>query len=550
VLAVLGGAAFLGKKYMSMPAAAVDDAENLVLRNSHFDVITNGKPDAWLLRPAASGDKPACTMAVDSSRGRNGGPGLLLDKAAGSGDLLAECGFQDDFTLRRGEAVTASAWTQFDNFNGWAALKVEWLKSPKGAALAEEFSDPVKATTWQEIRASFNPPAGAGAFRFSLAILGRSGRVFFDDVSVKTQPAAAAGTEKKIGPNHKVAYTRAGVLQIDLRGGRRALTNVSLRLESEREGASPQALSMDVAATPDENGIGFEGKMTNPLDFREIVFEERVGTVEGLTNVEYRFRGDSLKQVDRVTIALTLPRVDGPPRGIPEGGEPTDHIVCTSEEGDFAIEYLEPATVKFRNIDGRLRVFQTWKVDPQAEDPSFAFRIKESGGGSGPVDFWGALTEQKGLKKYGESLAMCREQVKKVREAPVKERIEGEIRSFQESERRDWAEARAMVFQARISRRPELVDKAREGLVVFLKQWAGEGTEGKAKTLLGELEKEIATVPAGEAERPRRIFDRAKKCVEGGKRALAQSLLQTLVARYPSSDVTPEAQQLLKTLSE
>ena len=38
--------------------------------------------------------------------------------------------------------------------------------------------------------------------------------------------------------------------------------------------------------------------------------------------------------------------------------------------------------------------------------------------------------------------------------------------------------------------------------------------------------------------------------MESGKRALAQAMLQTLVARYPSSDVTPQAQTLLKTLSE
>ena len=54
VLALLGGAAFLGQKYLSMPAAVVDDAENLVLRNSHFDLVVNGKPDGWGMRPAMS----------------------------------------------------------------------------------------------------------------------------------------------------------------------------------------------------------------------------------------------------------------------------------------------------------------------------------------------------------------------------------------------------------------------------------------------------------------------------------------------------------------
>ena len=61
---------------------------------------------------------------------------------------------------------------------------------------------------------------------------------------------------------------------------------------------------------------------------------------------------------------------------------------------------------------------------------------------------------------------------------------------------------------------------------------------------------ERPTTPAGDAERPRRAFERAKKYVELGKRALARSFLETLIKVYPSSDVAGPAQELLKTLSE
>jgi hypothetical protein len=547
-IAVLVGLGVAGRNYLSRPVVVVDDTENLA-RNPHFELSNNGKPDSWAMRPSMSGEKSSCVASIDSSHGRNGGPCLLLEKAGGAADLVAECAFQEDLPIAKGSAVSVSAWTQFDTFAGSAALKIDWLKSSKGAAIAEEFSDPIGRTqTWTELKATFNPPAGAGAFRVALAIVGRSGRIYFDDVAVKAQAGAPAAPEKKIGV-HKVSYARSGIAQIELRGGRRSLTNVALRLESEKEGATPQAYSIDVAAKPEAEGLAFEGKMYSPLDFRDILFEERIGQNEGLTNVVYQFRGDALKQVDRVTIALTLPRVDGPPRGISESGDPTSRITCSAEDGDFAIEYAEPARVKYRTVDGRLRIFQTWTVDPQAEDPAFIFRIREAGG-AGPLDPQAALSELKAQRKYGEALALARDQVKKIREVPVREKMDADIRSLEETERRDWAEVQAVVFQARISRRTELVAKALSALATYAKEWSGEGAEAKADSLRREFEKELASAPAGETERPRRVFDRAKKFMESGKRALAQTLLQTLVAKYPSSDVAVEAQQLLKTLSE
>ncbi|MBI3854751.1 MAG: hypothetical protein HY293_03570, partial [Planctomycetes bacterium] len=548
LVALLGVGGYFGQKYLSLPTVTVNDSDNLLARNAHFDVVAGGKPDGWALRPGLSGDKVSCAATVDPARGRNNSPGLLLDKSGGAGDLVAECAFQDDLTLHRGDYLSASAWTQFEGFNGWAAVKVDWLKTPKGAVIAEEYSDPVKASGWTEIKGTFNPPAGAGAFRFALAIVGRSGRVFFDDVTLKSLPGAPAGPEKKIGKHHKAAYTKAGVLQIELRGGRRTLTNISLSLESEKEGATPQAFSTDVAAAIEEAGVIFKGRMVNPLDFREVAFEERIGDFEDMTNVVYQFTGDTLKQVDRVTIALTLPRVDGPPRGIPEGGEPTSRITCGSEDGDFALEYADPAFVKVRNIDGRFRVFQTWKVDPTAEDPVFVFRIREKG--SAQLDPQAALSELRQQGKSGEALTLARDQVKRIKEPPVREKMESEVRQLEEMERRDWAECQALAFQGRISRRPELRDKAFEAIDRAFKRWSGEGTESKFEQLRRDLEKELASTPAADAERPQRIFERAKKYMEGGKRALAQSMLQTLVAKYPSSDVTPQAQQLLKTLSE
>jgi hypothetical protein len=289
--------------------------------------------------------------------------------------------------------------------------------------------------------------------------------------------------------------------------------------------------------------------MISPVDFREIVFNERVGVVDELTTFEFTFPGEALKQVDRVTVSLTLPRVDGPPRGT-ETGDPIYRINCSAEEGEFAIEYSDAARVKVRTVDGRMRVTQTWPVDPSTD--TFSFRIREAGGpgGEGPFDPVEEVKKLRTQNKLGEAVTIARGGVKKVKEAAVREKLETEIRTLEEQERRDWVEAQAQAFLAITSRRADMQSAAERFITGYLKQWAGEGTEAKADQLLRRVTEELRSTPAAEAERPKRIFDRAKKLVEAGKRALAQSLLQTLVARYPTSEIVPEAQQLLKTLSE
>jgi TolA-binding protein len=202
--------------------------------------------------------------------------------------------------------------------------------------------------------------------------------------------------------------------------------------------------------------------------------------------------------------------------------------------------------VKYRTVDGRMRITQTWNVD--IDNPVFVFRIRDSGErGPDPQE---EIVKLSKFGKLGESLALERDEVKKVREAVVRERMETDIRNLEIQERREWVEAQALAFQARISRRAQLAADALKALDAYLKRWAGEGTEGKADTLRRDLEKDLAQTPPAEAERPRRIFDRAKKLAEAGRRALAQSLLQTLVVRYPSSDVAADAQTLLKSLSD
>jgi hypothetical protein len=549
VVAVLGAAGYGAKRLLQAPPVPAVDLDNLVGRNGSFDRAGGGRPDGWVLRAPLSGDRPAAQLGGDAGRGRGGGGCLVLDKVGGS-DLLAEAGWQDDFSVGRGGAVEASAWTLFEGFSGTAALKIEWLKGLRGPVLAEEYSDPVgKAGAWTSLNGTFTAPPGATALRFSLAALGRSGKVYFDDVSLKHRPAggASSGGDRRIG-SARVLHTRQGILQIELRGGRRVVSNILARLENEKEGITPQSYSTEASAQADEAGVLLQGRIPSPTDLRDLLFEERIAVVEGNTVATWQFRGDALKQVDRFSLVLTLPKVDGV-RGLPEGDGVTSRVTCAGEDGDFAIEYLDPARVKSRSVDGRIRLVQTWRIDGQQEDPVFGIRIREAGGSAGgPLDPLQKIEQLRKDRRFGEAAAFLRDRAPKTKEPPVREKMESELRQLEDAEKREWAELQAQAFRARLSRQAQLVSRALDSIDQFLRQWEGEGGEAKAETLKQELQKDLASTPDPASERARRILDRAKQSAQGGRRTLAQVLVQTLIARYPSSEAAKEAQALLKSL--
>jgi hypothetical protein len=140
--------------------------------------------------------------------------------------------------------------------------------------------------------------------------------------------------------------------------------------------------------------------------------------------------------------------------------------------------------------------------------------------------------------------------VKSVREPKAKDAMENDIRSLEETERRDWADAQAQAFQARLTRRPDQVALANGGIDRYLETWSGEGREGKANQLRSDLQKDLVATADTDQDRPKRILERAKKWAELGKHALAQSMLQALVAKYPRSEVIPEAQELLRKVGQ
>jgi hypothetical protein len=266
--------------------------------------------------------------------------------------------------------------------------------------------------------------------------------------------------------------------------------------------------------------------------------------------VYYVFKPEALRQIDRVTIAMTVPRdtIQGPER--PE--DPASRISFSAGEGDVLVEYpRDMAKIRTKKLEGRLRLAQSFAVDPSASDDlAFGLKIRDASAGAGSADPARDAEDARRKGRLGQALTLLQGLVKTMREPKTKDAMENEIRSLEETERRDWADAQARAFQARLTRRADQVSQAQGTLDRYLETWSGEGREAKANQLRSDLEKDLKGEADTDQDRPKRILERAKKWAELGKRSLAQTMLQTLVAKYPRSEVIAEAQELLRKVGQ
>ena len=136
-----------------------------------------------------------------------------------------------------------------------------------------------------------------------------------------------------------------------------------------------------------------------------------------------------------------------------------------------------------------------------------------------------------------------------VKEPGLRDKVEKEIRSIEETEIREWTDVQASAFRAGLLRRPENISRAREHVDAYLREWAGIAPcESKASALRGDVAK-ITPASDVESSRPRRMLERARAYGQAGKKALAGALLKTLLVSYPESDSAAPARELLKAMA-
>jgi hypothetical protein len=546
VIAVIAGAVFaIGG--IGGGGQTPEDPDNL-LRREFFSFEGAGDSVAgW--QPARAYQSK---FRGDTTHARHGKGSLLVEKSPAGGDFVVEFASAEQFALKKSNRVEATAYARSEGFGGWCAIKVNWFSAVNGALLLEELSAPAsKPADWTQVRGDFPAPPGAGAFSVALCAVGRSGRIWFDDVRVYAREGgAAASREARIG-GFTFAVAPNGVLAVSTPKGR-VLANLHLALESDKDGRSAQVLAQDVKVDVADKRLAVEGKLASPVDLQPVDFALEVREGEGEALIGGLVTGERAKQVERMLVLVSAP---GAERigGLPTRNETvTSRVYLNTAGEDFVLDYGDPVKVD-RDSAGRApRLTHTLPMDAVGGEARLGFRLRRGAGDGQRGDpLKEAKRAEEERKAPGEALRILSDALKAVKEPPVREEIAREIRRLEGAERSEWNEVRARYFLAWISRRIDLYSRALDEVASYQRRWIGDPFAGKAQTLREEIDRSYAeALSAGEEDRAARMLEAAKKYRDKGNRSMAATLCELIVQRYASTKAAAEAQDVLKGLRQ
>lgn len=486
-------------------------------------------------------------IAVDRVVFRTGAGSLAVDKSGQ--DLVLEMPYREEFPLEGGKIVNASVWTKFDGFRGWGSIKVSWL-ARGGYVLLEEFAPPKKdCSDWTQISAQFTPPEGAQRFRVSLVLLGRGGRVYFDDLQVTNRIPGERAQAPRLG-DYTFLLSRQGAFCCITWRRIHVITNNHLYLHNDKEGRVPSTFADPVKPEVVSSKISLlKGRLITPVGLRDATYLQEIAYEDGEVTVAYVIDSPEIRLIDRVEIVTDLPHATE--LSTPGGEEMTRRVNFRIRDHEFVIDYPETVQVKVEPLGNGRRLRQFFPVGRQKDRFVTGFKLREL---STTVAYYVRRLEQRREEaRKNEDFAavrsICRELLQYKTDPREQAKYQSIIDEIDKAEELLWQSTLMLVWKALISRRPELAQEALREIDRFLKQYYDSARADEAEGFKNEL---IAITQArgDESDYPRRLLERARAYLESGKELMARDILTVVVRKYPGTEFEREAGDLLSRIRE
>lgn len=159
---------------------------------------------------AAPGSKAALSASTDAA---HSGKGALAIDASG-GALVQIVQASTALMPEPGRACRVSGWIRGDAFNGKVSIGLRWFRAEEDLPCDETSAVLADATSaWTLAEGTVTPPHDAVSARCFIAVIGKSGKVVVDDLSV-VETAAAAEDGSRVGLDAPSGLR----LEIDRRG--------------------------------------------------------------------------------------------------------------------------------------------------------------------------------------------------------------------------------------------------------------------------------------------------------------------------------------------
>lgn len=539
-LVLVGGAGVVGWNLFSGGSAGPVDKENLESYNPSFEIAGDkGAVIGWTLRAGGSSK-----LTTAEGVAHHGTHSMFLEKSGSPSDLVVEIASQQAHDLQKAGQAEVSGWVKAENFTGLFGLKVTWLTRVGGAVLHEDYSEPAARTAdWGLVSKTFPAPAGAGAFIPGFCAVGRSGRIYVDQVRVRRLEGAAVSRTLEVG-GFQVTAGSSGAFNVNA-GNRRVLSGAQIGVISDKEGHLPQSVSSGTTCTaePEKNRLVAAGRLFSPVDLRTLDFEQEIEGPAGSVVAGYKIEGDFLKQLDRVAFSFVVPRGEI----VGDVSKPVSRVVLRGEGGDFSVDIVanQLAMVTSEALAGARRIVLSIPLDRGSATFGGAFQIRSgSGGVSDPVEL-GRKAEAEG--RMTEARSWFRQALDQAREPERQERIRAELKRIDQAEVGEWNGVQSAAFRARLMRQKSLFDQALQLAETYERRWSNAKYSAAAKAEREKLATEAGGAVADrESERALRLLQEARDCIDGGRKTVAAEILRVIQEQYPATESAAKAAELLK----
>lgn len=550
LLAALGGGGYYASTLITArsPYQFPVAPEGSMLQEG-WSLETPGAIEAWAIADDTS------EVSLSRSRAQSGSASLQLSVAEAAEPRLVACRYQERLEVPSGEAVRVGAAVHAGSLDGMAGLSVRWFPTGTGVAMLREDFTPFCAgeKRFREVEHVLTPPADAAIAELGLVTFATSGKAYFDDIFlVPTGETARAATLESNGFDLRPGAKGA----MDLLRGDLSLVRDLQLVRFRDEGAWPQQVFLVPGDSSAGGSYQIEGSVLLPD-----------GSTAGAVRVS------ATSAATGFTIGYTVSE----PAGIRftlDPGLAAGGITTVSGESwnryyrDFEGETAD-ALLLGENNQLQVKFEPAMSVAVDTVDGEVICSARPLGGASGEAfsvllqtafdeerktaqRLWIDAESARRSGALGESMTLL-ERI--VREYPYNPKI--------------LADAESALRSARAAAEPELAAlRASAGEATFfasearyreLETEALELARRYESTTFGEEARAIATQARTEAEGLVRAADlaqadmtlaRGEDLARGGHTALARIVLQSVIDRFPQSDVADRASGLLDTLKD
>lgn len=514
--------------------------QNLLVKNPSFEEVGQAKdPSGW--HPQ---DQYQSTRAQPSELwATQGNLSLKVDKLVDPAEFVVEYQSEQPLRISGYRALKITGWVKIDSPGLWASIKVSWYIKGLSQAFLEEMLKPASYNAGRAVKlyGRLEVPTPVDYAKISLCVIGRQGSVYFDDIYVEGEEGTPSADPCTLD-GFRLQISNSGAWAL-MRGELLWITNARLWSRS-RGGFYPHGLFLRGAHTSDPSSIFWSSLTLEPLRLEKVGLREGFSTQHGRLLFSFVPEPKEADPSQEMAVLMNLPH----PVQIETISKPAS-ITLHKQGKELRISTSDPVEIQYQRQNNSLLLILLFTAPKVLKEGAqiVIYEPEES-----RIQDLHTLSRLAGLRmrqgRYGEAYSIYKKMVNLLKDPEGVKRYQVKMAEIERLARRRWEDVDYLIRKAKLLRRLEAIDQARQGLEEFqhvFGELASRYTDIKGlHTGLNILYQEVKT--AREEAQASRLLRLARGLYQAGQQGLTNRVCKYILRHYPQTKAASQAEQFIK----